>query len=55
MDFLREWLCINRIAKRFLGGSVMKFDTIEAAIEDIRLGKMIVVVDDEDRKTKEIF
>ncbi|HQA56823.1 MAG TPA: bifunctional 3,4-dihydroxy-2-butanone-4-phosphate synthase/GTP cyclohydrolase II [Acetivibrio sp.] len=30
----------------------MKFDTIEAAIEDIRLGKMIVVVDDEDRENE---
>lgn len=30
----------------------MKFDTIEAAIEDIRQGKMIVVVDDEDRENE---
>ncbi|SCG84339.1 bifunctional riboflavin biosynthesis protein RibAB [Proteiniborus sp. DW1] len=28
------------------------FDTIEEAIEDIRLGKMIVVVDDEDRENE---
>jgi 3,4-dihydroxy 2-butanone 4-phosphate synthase/GTP cyclohydrolase II len=30
----------------------MKFDTIEAAIEDIRQGKMIVVIDDEDRENE---
>ena len=28
----------------------MKFNTIEEAIEDIKAGKMIVVVDDEDRE-----
>ena len=32
----------------------MKFNSIEEAIKDIRLGKMIVVVDDEDREMKEI-
>ncbi|HOM01832.1 MAG TPA: bifunctional 3,4-dihydroxy-2-butanone-4-phosphate synthase/GTP cyclohydrolase II [Acetivibrio sp.] len=30
----------------------MKFDTIESAIEDIRQGKMVVVVDDEDRENE---
>lgn len=30
----------------------MKFDTIEAAIKDIRAGKMVVVVDDEDRENE---
>jgi len=30
----------------------MKFHTIEEAIEDIKLGKMIVVVDDEDRENE---
>lgn len=30
----------------------MKFDTIEAAIEDIRKGKMVVVIDDEDRENE---
>jgi len=30
----------------------MKFNTIEEAIEDIRAGKMIVVVDDEDRENE---
>lgn len=30
----------------------MKFDTIESAIEDIRQGKMIVVIDDEDRENE---
>lgn len=30
----------------------MKFDTIEAAIEDIKQGKMIVVIDDEDRENE---
>jgi len=30
----------------------MKFNTIDEAIEDIRLGKMIVVVDDEDRENE---
>ena len=29
-----------------------KFDTIEEAIEDIKLGKMIIVVDDEDRENE---
>ncbi len=29
-----------------------KFNTIEEAIEDIRKGKMIVVVDDEDRENE---
>jgi len=35
-----------------LGGVFMKFDTIESAIEDIRQGKMVVVVDDEDRENE---
>lgn len=30
----------------------MKFNTIDEAIEDIRIGKMIVVVDDEDRENE---
>jgi 3,4-dihydroxy 2-butanone 4-phosphate synthase/GTP cyclohydrolase II len=30
-------------------------NTIEEAIEDIRQGKIIIVVDDEDRETKVIF
>jgi len=30
----------------------MKFNTIEEAIEDIKLGKMVVVVDDEDRENE---
>jgi 3,4-dihydroxy 2-butanone 4-phosphate synthase / GTP cyclohydrolase II len=30
----------------------MKFNTIQEAIEDIRLGKMLVVVDDEDRENE---
>lgn len=30
----------------------MKFNSIEEAIKDIRLGKMIVVVDDEDRENE---
>jgi 3,4-dihydroxy 2-butanone 4-phosphate synthase/GTP cyclohydrolase II len=30
-------------------------NTIEEAIEDIRQGKIIIVVDDEDRKTKVIL
>ncbi|MGA3013187.1 MAG: 3,4-dihydroxy-2-butanone-4-phosphate synthase, partial [Bacteroidales bacterium] len=29
-----------------------KFNTIEEAIEDIRNGKMVVVVDDEDRENE---
>ncbi len=33
----------------------MKFDTIEAAIEDIKQGKMIVVIDDEDRENEGDF
>jgi 3,4-dihydroxy 2-butanone 4-phosphate synthase/GTP cyclohydrolase II len=32
--------------------SIMKFNTIEEAIEDIRNGKMIVVIDDEDRENE---
>lgn len=28
------------------------FDTIEEAIEDIKAGKMIIVVDDEDRENE---
>ncbi|GAE90345.1 bifunctional 3,4-dihydroxy-2-butanone-4-phosphate synthase/GTP cyclohydrolase II [Acetivibrio straminisolvens] len=30
----------------------MEFDTIESAIEDIRQGKMVVVIDDEDRENE---
>ena len=30
----------------------LKFDTIEAALQDIKLGKMIVVIDDEDRENE---
>jgi 3,4-dihydroxy 2-butanone 4-phosphate synthase/GTP cyclohydrolase II len=33
-------------------GVTMKFNTIEQAINDIQLGKMIVVVDDEDRENE---
>ena len=31
------------------------FDTIESAIEDIRAGKVIIVVDDEDGRTRVII
>ncbi|OYU94774.1 MAG: bifunctional 3,4-dihydroxy-2-butanone-4-phosphate synthase/GTP cyclohydrolase II [Bacteroidetes bacterium B1(2017)] len=34
---------------------MFKFNTIEEAIEDIRLGKMIIVVDDEDRENEGDF
>ena len=30
----------------------VKFSSIEAAVEDIRAGKMVVVVDDEDRENE---
>ncbi len=30
----------------------MKFDTVEAALEDIRQGKMVIVADDEDRENE---
>lgn len=33
-------------------GMSMPFDSIESAIEDFRLGKMVVVVDDEDRENE---
>ncbi|NLL05676.1 MAG: bifunctional 3,4-dihydroxy-2-butanone-4-phosphate synthase/GTP cyclohydrolase II [Clostridiaceae bacterium] len=33
----------------------MKFDTIEAAIEEIKQGKMIIVIDDEDRENEGDF
>ncbi|MBM3423004.1 MAG: bifunctional 3,4-dihydroxy-2-butanone-4-phosphate synthase/GTP cyclohydrolase II [Chlorobi bacterium] len=33
----------------------MKFDTIESAIEDIRQGRMIIVIDDEDREDEGDF
>ncbi len=38
----------------YLGGIFMsyKFNTIEEAIEDIKDGKIIVVVDDEDRENE---
>ena len=32
---------------------MFKFDTIEQAIEDIKNGKIIMVVDDEDRQQKQ--
>ena len=32
-----------------------KFNTIEEAIEDIKQGKLIIVVDDEDRENEAIF
>ena len=28
------------------------FNTIEEAVKDVKEGKMIIIVDDEDRKTK---
>ena len=31
------------------------FDTIESAIEDIKAGKLVVVVDDEDRENEGDF
>ncbi len=34
---------------------MIKFDSIEAAIEDIRLGKMVIVIDDEDRENEGDF
>ncbi|MCX6185411.1 MAG: 3,4-dihydroxy-2-butanone-4-phosphate synthase, partial [Bacteroidetes bacterium] len=30
----------------------MRFNTIEEAIEDIKNGKMVIVVDDEDRENE---
>jgi len=36
-------------------GEVKGFDTIEEAIEDIRQGKMVIVVDDEDRENEGDF
>ncbi len=36
----------------FNGGNIMSFSSIEAAIEDIKLGKMIIVVDDEERENE---
>ncbi|HET7318809.1 MAG TPA: 3,4-dihydroxy-2-butanone-4-phosphate synthase, partial [Nitrospirota bacterium] len=30
----------------------MKFNTIEEAIEDIKKGKMVILVDDEDRENE---
>jgi 3,4-dihydroxy 2-butanone 4-phosphate synthase/GTP cyclohydrolase II len=35
-----------------LRGDVMKFNTIEEAIADIRSGKMVILVDDEDRENE---
>ena len=35
--------------------SEFKLNTIEEAIEDIRLGKLIIVVDDEDRENEGDF
>ena len=32
--------------------STINFDTIQSAIDDIRNGKMVVVVDDEDRENE---
>nr|WP_199177558.1 3,4-dihydroxy-2-butanone-4-phosphate synthase [Halobacteriovorax sp. DA5] len=34
---------------------MIKFDKIEEAIEDIRLGKMVIVIDDEDRENEGDF
>ena len=31
------------------------FDSIESAIEDIKLGKLVIVVDDEDRENEGDF
>ena len=31
------------------------FDTIEAAVEDIRQGKLVIVIDDEDREDEGDF
>jgi 3,4-dihydroxy 2-butanone 4-phosphate synthase/GTP cyclohydrolase II len=33
-------------------GTAMPFDTIEAALQDIRAGKMVIVADDEDRENE---
>jgi 3,4-dihydroxy 2-butanone 4-phosphate synthase/GTP cyclohydrolase II len=37
------------------GNPLSEFDTIEAAVEDVRDGKMIIVVDDEDRENEGDF
>src|SRR5438046_5947896 len=37
------------------GDSFGKFDTIEEAVEDIRNGKLVIVVDDEDRENEGDF
>lgn len=34
---------------------MVKFDSIESAIEDIKIGKMIIVIDDEDRENEGDF
>ena len=33
----------------------IKFNNVEKAIEDIKQGKMVIVVDDEDRENEEIW
>jgi len=32
-----------------------RFDTIESALEDIRQGKLVIVIDDEDRENEGDF
>jgi 3,4-dihydroxy 2-butanone 4-phosphate synthase/GTP cyclohydrolase II len=40
---------------QYLGGMKRRLDTIESAIEDIKQGKLVIVVDDEDRENEGDF
>ena len=51
----RLYLCIsNKVPARERGNTYM-LDTIEAALEDLRQGKLLIVVDDEDRENEGDF
>ena len=53
--FLIQYLINKKIIKNNMSENKLQLNTIEEAIEDIRNGKIIIVVDDEDRENEGDF
>ncbi len=51
----RLYLCISNKVPAMERGNTYMLDTIEAALEDLRQGKLLIVVDDEDRENEGDF
>src|SRR5215213_11481703 len=51
MRFSTQHLALSTFLSRSLGDR-MAFDTVEAAVDDIRHGKMVIVADDENRENE---